>query len=221
MVTLTSLDCPFQYPTILSEKSFLTSNLSWIFSQFAFAFSSARWDPVKSCLSIYIYILKSGTVTHNEGLGFQAPNIVHTNHINTQISNACWFKSGLPFVTARYIRGSYKCKVTMLLSFFICIFSFPLATWFKRNHERAKEQPSMERSFYHSTKPFSPSPQHCSWSQDPSPALLCLKKNVKSSLIGLRPVITYDSHDQKQGPLTAVAFNACIHLWVEVPGLYD
>lgn len=45
--------------------------------------------------------------------------------------------------------------------------------------------------------------------------LPCLKKNVKSGLIGLGPVIIYDSSDQKQGPLTAPVFNACIHLRVE------
>lgn len=138
----------------------------------------------------------------------------------TLVSSASWFKSGLPCVTAGCMQGSYKCKVTMFLSFFERIFSFPLAIWFKRKM-RAREQPSTERLSYHSTKPFSHSPQHCCWRQDLFPALLCLKKNVKSSLIGLRPVITYDSHDQKQGPLTAVVFNACIHLWVEVPCLYD
>lgn len=67
----------------------------------------------------------------------------------------------------------------------------------------------------HITAALSPSPRHSCWCQDPFPALPRFEKNVKSALIGLKPVITYDSSDQKQGPLTALVFNACIHLWVE------
>ena len=67
----------------------------------------------------------------------------------------------------------------------------------------------------HVTPVLSPSPQHSCWCQDPLPELPRFEKNVKSGLIGLRPVITYDSSDQKQGPLTALVFDACIHLWVE------
>lgn len=65
------------------------------------------------------------------------------------------------------------------------------------------------------TVTLSPSPQHSCCCQDPFPALPHFEKNVKSGLISLRPFITYDSSDQKQGPLTALVFNACIHLWVE------
>lgn len=64
----------------------------------------------------------------------------------------------------------------------------------------------------HVTMVLSPSPQHSCQRQDPFPALSCSEKNVKSGLIGLRPVITYDSNDQKQGPLTALVFNSYIHL---------
>lgn len=64
----------------------------------------------------------------------------------------------------------------------------------------------------HITAALSPSPQHSCCCQDPFPELPHFEKNVESGLIGLRPVITYDSSDQKQGPLTALVFNARIHL---------
>lgn len=67
----------------------------------------------------------------------------------------------------------------------------------------------------HITVTLDPSPQHSCWCQDPFPALPHFEKNVKSGLISLRPFITYDGSDQKQGPLIALVFNACIHLWVE------
>lgn len=62
---------------------------------------------------------------------------------------------------------------------------------------------------------LSPSPQHSCQRQDLFPALSCFEKNVKSGLISLRPVMTYDSNDQKQGPLTALVFNSYIHLHIE------
>lgn len=62
---------------------------------------------------------------------------------------------------------------------------------------------------------LSPSPQHSCQCQDLFPALSCFEKNVKSGLISLRPVMTFDSNDQKQGPLRALVFNSYIHLHIE------